>query len=281
MLALIHVFLDNARYHHAKLVQDWLARSECRIKLHFIPSYCPHLNPIERLWASCTETSPTTKPTKPAPNSMRRSISCAKKYPQLGRTLRFGHRQFPCHQSEGFSGGDVNRVYLSAPEKIARASDVGLQTDAGSAGPTGRRSVFVHASDHIGTPAIPSMEQTSRAFARARRWTTATLGPRFSRGPQQLLRSGRAPLLRRPLVDFDVGSPRIGDERDADAAVIHRVGPVKLDVLASSVLMKALRSFTSKPMWSRMRPLVGAWALSALANRSCTPGMSATGASLR
>jgi transposase len=49
-LALIHVFLDNARYHHAKLVQEWLARPGCRIKLHFIPSYCPHLNPIERLW---------------------------------------------------------------------------------------------------------------------------------------------------------------------------------------------------------------------------------------
>jgi transposase len=50
MLALIHVFLDNARYHHARLVQQWLARPGCRIKLHFIPSYCPHLNPIERLW---------------------------------------------------------------------------------------------------------------------------------------------------------------------------------------------------------------------------------------
>ena len=47
---LIHVFLDNARYHHAKLVQQWLARPECRIRLHFIPSYCPHLDPIERLW---------------------------------------------------------------------------------------------------------------------------------------------------------------------------------------------------------------------------------------
>ena len=47
---LIHVFLDNARYHHAKLVQAWLARPDCRIKLHFIPAYCPHLNPIERLW---------------------------------------------------------------------------------------------------------------------------------------------------------------------------------------------------------------------------------------
>jgi transposase len=50
MLALIHVFLDNARYHHAKLVQKWLERPGCRIQLHFIPAYCPHLNPIERLW---------------------------------------------------------------------------------------------------------------------------------------------------------------------------------------------------------------------------------------
>ena len=50
MLVLIHVFLDNARYHHAKLVREWLARPGCRIKLHFIPPYCPHLNPIERLW---------------------------------------------------------------------------------------------------------------------------------------------------------------------------------------------------------------------------------------
>src|ERR1700688_1112033 len=43
-MRLIHVFLDNARYHHANLVQAWLARPDCRIKLHFIPAYCPHLN---------------------------------------------------------------------------------------------------------------------------------------------------------------------------------------------------------------------------------------------
>jgi len=52
MLAVIHVFLDNARYHHAKLVQDWLAQPGRRIRLHFIPAYCPHLNPIERLWGA-------------------------------------------------------------------------------------------------------------------------------------------------------------------------------------------------------------------------------------
>jgi transposase len=46
----IHLFLDNASYHHATLVQEWLAQPGCRIRLHFIPAYCPHLDPIERLW---------------------------------------------------------------------------------------------------------------------------------------------------------------------------------------------------------------------------------------
>ena len=50
LLVTIHVFLDNARYHHAKIVQAWLAQPGRRVRLHFIPAYCPHLNPIERLW---------------------------------------------------------------------------------------------------------------------------------------------------------------------------------------------------------------------------------------
>jgi hypothetical protein len=53
---LIHLFVDNARYHHAKRVQAWLARPDGRIKLRFILAYCPHPwsasrpKPIERLW---------------------------------------------------------------------------------------------------------------------------------------------------------------------------------------------------------------------------------------
>ncbi|MGO9770213.1 MAG: IS630 family transposase [Roseiarcus sp.] len=50
LMAMIHVFLDNASYHHAKIVRHWLAQPGRRIKLHFVPAYCPHLNPIERLW---------------------------------------------------------------------------------------------------------------------------------------------------------------------------------------------------------------------------------------
>src|SRR5260221_2427038 len=46
-MRMIHVFLDNARYHHARLVRQWLALEGGRITLHFIPTYSPHLNPIE------------------------------------------------------------------------------------------------------------------------------------------------------------------------------------------------------------------------------------------
>ena len=48
----IHVYLDNARYHHARAVQDWMKQPGRRVVLHFIPAYCPHLNPIERLWGA-------------------------------------------------------------------------------------------------------------------------------------------------------------------------------------------------------------------------------------
>ena len=51
-MRIIHVFLDNARYHHARLVSEWLAREGGRITLHFVPTYSPHLNPIERLWGA-------------------------------------------------------------------------------------------------------------------------------------------------------------------------------------------------------------------------------------
>lgn len=49
-MRLIHVFLDNAKYHKADIVKEWLAKEGRKIVLHFLPPYCPHLAPIERLW---------------------------------------------------------------------------------------------------------------------------------------------------------------------------------------------------------------------------------------
>lgn len=44
----IHLFLDNARYHHNREVKKLAKRSN--IKLEFLPAYSPNLNLIERLW---------------------------------------------------------------------------------------------------------------------------------------------------------------------------------------------------------------------------------------
>jgi len=46
----IHVIWDNAAYHKCEQVRAWLSRPNCRINLIRLPTYCPHLNPIERLW---------------------------------------------------------------------------------------------------------------------------------------------------------------------------------------------------------------------------------------
>jgi transposase len=44
----IHVFCDNARYYRNQFVKRYLENS--KIELHFLPSYSPNLNPIERVW---------------------------------------------------------------------------------------------------------------------------------------------------------------------------------------------------------------------------------------
>ena len=87
LLALIHVFLDNASYRHAKIVREWLAQPGRRIKLRFIPAYRPRLNPIERLWGVMHGNVAHDKPMRHAPNSpTRRSISCVEKFPEIRRT---------------------------------------------------------------------------------------------------------------------------------------------------------------------------------------------------
>lgn len=47
----ISVFLivDNHRSHKSKKVNEWLRKNEGRIRLFYLPSYCPELNPDEFL----------------------------------------------------------------------------------------------------------------------------------------------------------------------------------------------------------------------------------------
>lgn len=46
----IVVVLDNAKAHHAKIVQEFVKNHEKKLELMFLPPYSPRLNPIERVW---------------------------------------------------------------------------------------------------------------------------------------------------------------------------------------------------------------------------------------
>jgi transposase len=46
----ILLVLDNARYHHAKILKEWLQDVSNVLELFFLPPYSPELNPIEMLW---------------------------------------------------------------------------------------------------------------------------------------------------------------------------------------------------------------------------------------
>jgi transposase len=47
---LIHVILDNYGIHSSNIIAIALAHFAARVRLHFLPPYCPDYNRIERLW---------------------------------------------------------------------------------------------------------------------------------------------------------------------------------------------------------------------------------------
>jgi transposase len=46
----IHVILDNHIIHKSRVTLAWLAEFGARLRLHFLPPYCPNENQIERIW---------------------------------------------------------------------------------------------------------------------------------------------------------------------------------------------------------------------------------------
>jgi transposase len=46
----ILLVVDNARYHHAKILKEYLDSIKDRLELFFLPAYSPDINAIEMLW---------------------------------------------------------------------------------------------------------------------------------------------------------------------------------------------------------------------------------------
>jgi transposase len=47
--ACVFLIVDNLRVHHAKVLQPWLEKKRMRLRLFYLPSYSPDLNPVEYL----------------------------------------------------------------------------------------------------------------------------------------------------------------------------------------------------------------------------------------
>ncbi|MEE9272991.1 MAG: transposase [Robiginitomaculum sp.] len=78
----IYLILDNAPYHRSAKVRQWLERKDCKIKPIWLPTYCPHLNAIER---SCTGMSHIINSTRHLQNLvMLYSNFYEKPYPNNG-----------------------------------------------------------------------------------------------------------------------------------------------------------------------------------------------------
>jgi transposase len=52
----IRLVCDNGRFHHTKAVKKWLDENRDRIEIFWLPTYCPSLNLIERLWGHLKRT---------------------------------------------------------------------------------------------------------------------------------------------------------------------------------------------------------------------------------
>ena len=44
------IITDNATYHHAAELANWLCEKQDALELLYLPPYSPELNPIERVW---------------------------------------------------------------------------------------------------------------------------------------------------------------------------------------------------------------------------------------
>jgi transposase len=58
----LHLVVDGLPAHKNKVVKDYVASTEGRLTLHFLPGYAPDLNPDELVWSHAKRTDVARKP---------------------------------------------------------------------------------------------------------------------------------------------------------------------------------------------------------------------------
>ena len=58
----IHLVLDSLPAHKTKVVRDYVASTNARLTLHFLPGYAPDLNPDDLVWSHVKRTGTARRP---------------------------------------------------------------------------------------------------------------------------------------------------------------------------------------------------------------------------
>ena len=83
----IHVILDNYSIHSSKIVQVALSNFAKKVRLHFLPPYCPEHNRIERVWQDLHANVTRNHRCKTIDDLMRRVRSYLKRRSRSSKTL--------------------------------------------------------------------------------------------------------------------------------------------------------------------------------------------------
>lgn len=57
----VFLIIDNASWHHAKIIREFVKQNKHRLKIEFFPAYSPEYNPSEQCWKSLKKNLITTR----------------------------------------------------------------------------------------------------------------------------------------------------------------------------------------------------------------------------
>lgn len=80
--------LDNAAYHHARLLEPLLRKHRRSLSLFFLPPYSPQLSTIERLWKLTRRLATHNRHFPTLPAVLEAVTECFKRWDRPNETLR-------------------------------------------------------------------------------------------------------------------------------------------------------------------------------------------------
>lgn len=89
----VHLVVDGLPAHKKALVKQYVASTNGRLTLHFLPGYAPDLNPDELVWSHTKRTGPARRPLQKGEKLQERvteQLQAVANSPALVRSF-FGH----------------------------------------------------------------------------------------------------------------------------------------------------------------------------------------------